>query len=100
MYCSHSFLLKSLFHMNISISLDYELLKGIPVDRVDTNSLRGGGAQALFLNGHSDKQIQKMGRWRGQTFKEYLREQLHMFSEGIYRNMKKCFNFVTVEGGM
>ena len=63
-------------------SLDYELLKGISVNSVDLHSLRGGGAQSLFLNGYSDTQIQKMGRWRGETFKEYIRYQLNTFWKG------------------
>ena len=40
-----------------------------------------------------------MGRWRGETFKEYVREQLSNFSEGMSRAMKKSFGFFNVEGG-
>ena len=43
-------------------SLDYPSLKGIPVETVNTHSLRSGGANALALAGYSDTQIQKMGR--------------------------------------
>ena len=43
---------------------DYPL-HGILIDRVDTHSFRSGGANALHLAGYSDRQIQKMGRWRG-----------------------------------
>ena len=50
-------------------ALNYPYLKGIPIDRVDTHSLRSGGANALLLAGYSDRDIQKMGRWRGETFK-------------------------------
>ena len=50
--------------------MDYPLLKGIPIKQVDTNSLRNGGANALSLSGYSDRDIQNMGRWRGETFKE------------------------------
>ena len=57
--------------------LNYPYLKVIPIDRVDTHSLRSGGANALSLAGYSDRNIQKMGRWRGETFKEYMREELH-----------------------
>ena len=42
--------------------LDYPASKGIPIDHIDTHSLRGGGVNALHLNGYSDRQIQKMGR--------------------------------------
>ena len=79
--------------------LDYHGRKGIPVDRVDTHSLRGGGANALALAGYSDTQIQKMGRWRGDTFKEYIRENLACFSEGMSKAMGQTFNFMNVEGG-
>ena len=79
--------------------LDYPS-RGIPVDRIDTDSLRCGGANALALAGYSDRHIQKLGRWRGETFKEYVKEQLSGFSEGMSRSMKKMFGFVNVEGGV
>ena len=53
----------------------------------------------MALAGYSDMQIQKMGRWRGETFKEYIREQLHIFAAGMSRAMKKTHKFVNVEGG-
>jgi hypothetical protein len=46
----------------------------------------------------SDTQIQKMGRWRGATFKEYIREQLARYSEGMTAKMKRNFKFVNVHG--
>ena len=73
--------------------------RGIPIERIDTHSLRGGGANALSLAGYSDTQIQKMGRWRGETFKTYIREQLSNFSSGMSHSMKKMFGFVNIEGG-
>ena len=82
-----------------AVALQYQEKKGIPVDRIDTHSLRIGGANALSLSGYSDTEIQKMGRWRGKMFKEYVREQLSNFSEGMSRAMKKCFGFFNVEGG-
>jgi hypothetical protein len=79
-------------------ALDYPS-RGIPIERIDTHSCRCGGANALSLAGYSDRHIQKLGRWRGQTFKEYIKEQLCCFSRGMSRSMKKMFNFVNVEGG-
>lgn len=73
--------------------------RGFPIDRVDTHSLRSGGANALALAGYSDTQIQKMGRWKGATFKEYIREELHIFSQGMSTQMKHTFRFVIVSGG-
>ena len=79
--------------------LEYPALKGIPVERVDTHSLRSGGANALSLSGYSDREIQKMGRWKEDTFKEYIREELHSFAEGMSKSMAHHFNFVHVAGG-
>ena len=80
--------------------LQYPELKGIPVERVDTHSLRSGGANALSLSGYSDREIQKMGRWRSATFKEYIREELACFSKGMSKNMKRKFGFVNIAGGV
>ena len=41
-----------------------------------------------------------MGHWKGATFKEYIREELHIFSEGMSTSMQKTFGFVNVEGGV
>ena len=55
--------------------LNYPSLKGVPIDIVETHSLRSVGVNALLLAGYSDRDIQKMGRCRGGTFKEYLKEE-------------------------
>ena len=78
--------------------LQYPSTRGIPVARIDTHSLRSGGANALALLGYSDTQIQKMGRWKGATFKEYIREELACYSAGMSTNMKCNFKFVNVSG--
>jgi hypothetical protein len=83
-----------------AIALEYPALKGIPIDRVDTHSLRSGGANALALSGYSDREIQKMGRWRSSTFKEYIREELNVYAAGMSTNMKRRFNFVNISGGV
>ena len=41
-----------------------------------------------------------MGRWRSATFKEYIREELHVFSIGMSTKMKRKFNFVNIAGGV
>ena len=71
-----------------ALVLDYPA-RGFPIDRIDTHSLRLGGANALSLAGYSDRQIQKMGHWKGSTFKEYIREELHVFSEGMSCDMNE-----------
>ena len=90
-------------HMSRSIQLAATMLmypskKGIPIHRINTHSLRSGGANALSLSGFSDTQIQKMGRWRSVTFKEYIREELACFAEGMSTKMKTKFHFVNVAG--
>jgi hypothetical protein len=78
--------------------LDYPIAKGIPIKWINTHSLRSRGANALSLAGCSDTQIQKMGRWRGATFKEYVRKELALFSEGMSTKMKQKFHFINVAG--
>jgi hypothetical protein len=40
-----------------------------------------------------------MGCWNGSTFKEYIREELHVLSQGMSRDMKQHFRFVNISGG-
>jgi hypothetical protein len=55
--------------------LEYPERRGIPIKRIDTHSLQIGGANALHLAGYSDREIQKMGSWRSETFKRiFLKE--------------------------
>jgi hypothetical protein len=81
-------------------ALDYPLLKGIPIKRIDTHSLCSGGANALALSGYSNIQIQKMGRWKGEKFKENVREELACFSTGMSTAMTAKFGFVNVNGSV
>ena len=67
---------------------------------MDTHSLRSGGANALALSGYTDTQIQKMGRWKGKTFKEYIREDLACYSVGMSTSMKRNFKFVNIAGNI
>ena len=79
-------------------ALEYPILNGIPIKLINTHSLRSGGANALALSRYSDTQIQKMGCWRGATFKEYVRNELACFITGMSSDMKKKFRFVNVLG--
>ena len=76
--------------------LDYPNERIIPIDRIDTHSLRAGGANALSLAGYEEYQIQKMGRWRGKTFKEYISDQLSNFTDGMSKAMSRTFKFVNI----
>jgi hypothetical protein len=51
-----------------------------------------------LLAGYSDTQIQKMGRWLGATFKEYIQEELACFSKGMSYSMKQKLQLVNVAG--
>jgi hypothetical protein len=72
----------------VTMLLHYPTTRGIPIKCIDTHSLHSGGANALALSGYSNMQIQKMGRWKGATFKEYIREELACYSVGMSTNMK------------
>ena len=79
--------------------LNYPSLKGVPIYIVYTHSLISGGANSLSLSGYSDRYIKKLGRWREETFKEYILEELHCFAEGISTAFKQDFKFFKINGG-
>jgi hypothetical protein len=81
-------------------ALKYPTRKGIPTALVDTHSLQCGGANALTLSGYFNTQIQKMGHWRGATFKEYVRENLSIFSSRMSWDMKQTFQYVNIAGNV
>lgn len=74
--------------------------RGIPLERIDTHSLRSGGACALSLAGYKDREIMKMGRWapNSTAFMEYIQQQLSTFSAGMASNMSKIARFTNMEG--
>ena len=52
-----------------------------------------------MLTGYNDRDIQKMGRWRGGNFKEYIRKELHCFAEGMSTATKQYFKCFNIAGG-
>ena len=52
----------------------------------------------LHLNSYLDTQIMKMGRWRSNTFMEYICGHIDKFSEGMSISMAKRFQFVKFVG--
>ena len=74
--------------------------RGIPIDRVDTHSLRSGGACAMKLSGHSDTEIKKQGRWAPDltSFLEYIQQQLSKFAAGMGMKRSRIARFTNVEG--
>ena len=61
------------------VALEYPTEYGIAIECLDTHSLRSGGANQLATAGHSEMQIKKMGRWKVDTFKEYISEEFASF---------------------
>ena len=82
-------------------ALDYPA-RGIPLSRVDTHSLRSGGACALSLSGYKEHQIMKMGRWapKSTAFMEYIQQQLSTFSAGMSTAMSRIAVFTNMEGAV
>jgi hypothetical protein len=76
--------------------LHYPTNKGIPIDKINTHSLRSGNANALALAGYLDTQIQKMGQWCGATFKEYICKELACYATEMSKDMKKINKFVNI----
>ena len=76
--------------------------RGIPLDRIDTHSLRSGGACALALSGYGDRDIMKMGRWApdSKAFMEYIQQQLSTFSAGMADNMSRIARSMNMEGAV
>jgi hypothetical protein len=85
--------------LKVAVMVLNYLSHGFPIDWIVTHSLCSGGANALTLASYSDHQIQKMGGWKGSTFKECIREELPVVSQGMSRDMKQYFQFINISGG-
>lgn len=60
---------------------------GFMKENVSAHSLRAEGATALKLAGADLLTIKKYGRWRSETFKMYIHEQIGCFAEGWLAKM-------------
>ena len=80
-------------------ALDYPSC-GMPIQRMDTHSLRAGGGCAMKLAGKDDVGIQRMGRWAPEStsFLEHIQQQLSTFSKGMTRGMSRIAKFMNMEG--
>jgi hypothetical protein len=76
--------------------LQYPTMREIPIACIDMLLLWSKGANALALFGYTDTQFQKMGRWKGATFKEYIWEEMAYYSTGMSTSMKWIFKFVNI----
>ena len=65
---------------------------------VSSHSLRSGGVMAMHLNGASTLAIQKQGRWRSETFQDYIQEQISAFAAGMSSKMSNAVPFRHIAG--
>ena len=65
---------------------------------VSSHSLRAGGAMAMHLNGIDPNTIQKMGRWKSNTFLMYIHEQISAFATGVSLKMSNHIPFRHIAG--
>ena len=65
---------------------------------VSSHSLRAGGAMAMHLNGVPTNTIQKIGRWRSQTFLMYIHKQISALAAGVSLKMSNDIPFRHIAG--
>ena len=65
---------------------------------ISSHSLRAGGAMAMHLNGIDPNTIQKMGRWKSNTFLMYIHEQISAFATGVSVKMSNAIPFRHIAG--
>jgi hypothetical protein len=73
--------------------------QGYPLKRIGAHSIRASGAMALKLNGVADSQIQKLGRWRSQTWLTYLHSQISTLTAGLSARMATPILFYNIGAG-
>lgn len=70
--------------------------QGYDASRIGSHSLRSGGAVALFLSGYPSELIQKLGRWRSETYKRYIQAQIAQLTAGVSSQMALYRRFTNV----
>ena len=65
---------------------------------VSSHSLRAGGALAMHLARVSIQQIKIQGRWKSNTFENYIHEQISAFSAGLSTKMSRHHQFRQIAG--
>ena len=70
--------------------------KGLTPNLIGSHSLRAGGAMAMYINGVPHDTIQKIGRWKSDTFLMYIHKQIAALSYGVSTKMEKPFPFHNV----
>ena len=62
---------------------------GYDLDRIGSHSIRAAGATHLKISGYDHDMIQKMGRWRGETYLRYIQTQIGELTAGVATAMSK-----------
>jgi hypothetical protein len=65
---------------------------------ISSHSLRAGGAMAMHLNKIDVLTIQKMGRWKSDTFMCYIHDQISTFAAGLSKKMSNDIPFRHIAG--
>lgn len=73
-----------------------EEILGFTALDIALQSIRSGGAMAMFLSGVSEIIIQRVGRWASMAFLEYIREQVDAFTAGVSDKMLQFESFHTL----
>jgi hypothetical protein len=73
--------------------------QGYPLHRIGAHSIRASGAMGLKLNGVEDSSIQKLGRWRSQTWLTYLHSQISHLTSGLSTRMANPIRFYNIGAG-
>lgn len=71
---------------------------GYTASDVSSHSLRAGGAMAMHLNGIPPLTIRKLGRWRSDTFLNYIHEQISALAAGVSIKMSNNIPFRHIAG--
>jgi len=68
---------------------------GVAPSEISTRSIRSGAVMALAMQGrHSEKDIMMIGRWKSDTFMEYVRPQVLEWSGHTSKIMAEPISFV------
>ena len=66
---------------------------GFSPDSIGNKSIRSGAAMSLFLNKYTADQIMILGRWKSQSFLDYIRPQIAEMLIGFSRDMVSFESF-------
>ena len=83
-------------HIKNTVDLIGEESLGFGKDDVGIHSIRSSFAMFLTLNGTYPEIVQLQGRWKSQSFMDYIRPQISDFSRGLSTIMMHGTDFYTV----